>query len=238
MKEKNQDKKDMLLKIEPLISVGAFFILLFSFSFFGIVINVFICITCLINLFKKNTKLSRGKHIYEVSLFFEIILIFLFCKKWVTSEMVASVATTIGIESKIFVFTVGAIMAYLSFRCVFTMIGWFNETVNVKNGSLTESDNSIDYSAIIICILSAIAIITICSRSSFIYPFNDWYDPNCYFTVGKSMMNGIVPYRDLFEHKGPLLYFIHGIAWFISKNTFLGVYFIEIISMFVFLYSN
>ena len=137
-----------------------------------------------------------------------------------------------------FVFAVGVILAYISFRCVYTMIEWLSNTVNIKDNDQVEPDNDIDYSVIIICALCSIGVITICSRSSFIYPFNDWYDSNCYFTVGKSMMNGIIPYRDLFEHKGPLLYFLHGIAWFISKDTFLGVYFMEIISMFVFLFFS
>ena len=50
------------------------------------------------------------------------------------------------------------------------------------------------------------------------------------------MMNGAVPYRDLFEHKGPLLYFLHGLAYLISNNTFLGVYIVEVISFSLFLY--
>ena len=52
------------------------------------------------------------------------------------------------------------------------------------------------------------------------------------------MMNGLVPYRDLFEQKGPLLYFIHGIAWLISRQSFIGVYCFEIISMTVFLFYS
>ena len=62
---------------------------------------------------------------------------------------------------------------------------------------------------IIFCILSALVFITICSKSSPLYAFNDWVDANCYFTVGKSIFKGLVPYRDLFEQKGPVIYFIH-----------------------------
>jgi hypothetical protein len=49
------------------------------------------------------------------------------------------------------------------------------------------------------------------------------------------MMNGMVPYRDLFEQKGPLLYFLYGLTWFVSNDTFLGSYFLEIIAGFFFL---
>lgn len=83
--------------------------------------------------------------------------------------------------------------------------------------------------------LVAVLTITIVSKSSLIYPFNDWEDANCFFTVGKSILSGLIPYRDLYEQKGPLLYFLHAIAACISYNSFLGVYFLEIICCYYFL---
>ncbi len=85
------------------------------------------------------------------------------------------------------------------------------------------------------CSVTATFLLLICTKSSFLYPLNDWVDANIYFTMGKGMMNGRVLYRDIFDHKGPLLYFIHGIASLISFRSFLGVYFIEILSFTFFL---
>lgn len=84
-------------------------------------------------------------------------------------------------------------------------------------------------------LLSAL-FMTICSKCSILCPFNDWYDPNCFFTVGKGMLHGLVPYRDLFEQKGPLLYFIHALAYLISPSSFAGVYVLEILSFQIVLY--
>ena len=84
----------------------------------------------------------------------------------------------------------------------------------------------------------AFVFLTICSRSSFIYIFNNWDDANSYFTMGKVMMNGGVFYRDSFDQKGPLLYFIYGIAYLISHNTFKGVFVIEILSFTAFLVAQ
>ena len=53
--------------------------------------------------------------------------------------------------------------------------------------------------------LAAFLTITVCSKSSFLYPLNDWVDVNCFFTVGRGMLHGLVPYRDLYEQKGDLL---------------------------------
>lgn len=84
----------------------------------------------------------------------------------------------------------------------------------------------------------AFAFLAICSRSSFIYIFNNWDDANSYFTMGKVMMNGGVFYRDSFDQKGPLLYFIYGLAYLISHNTFRGVFVMEIISLSAFLIAQ
>ncbi len=90
--------------------------------------------------------------------------------------------------------------------------------------------------AFFVCLLSAVVFLGICTRSSPLYPLNDWVDSNCFFTVGKAMMKGKVVYRDIYEQKGILLYFIHGLAYLISNTTFLGVYIFEVASYTAFLY--
>ncbi len=85
-------------------------------------------------------------------------------------------------------------------------------------------------------ILSA-AVLLICTKSSPLYPTNDWVDANCYVTIGRAMLHGKLPYRDLFEHKGPLLYIIHALAVLISPEPFFGVFLIEIIAASAFLFA-
>lgn len=84
-------------------------------------------------------------------------------------------------------------------------------------------------------LLTAIATITICSTSSPLYPINLWVDPNTYFTVGKSMFQGLIPYRDVFDHKGPYLYVLHGIAWLVDHDGFLFIWIVEIVCCYFFL---
>lgn len=81
--------------------------------------------------------------------------------------------------------------------------------------------------------LSAIGAMLICTKSSPLYPINDWGDANCFFTVGKTIANGSVLYRDIYEQKGPLLYALHSLAWMISHDTFLGVWLLEILACYV-----
>ncbi|MED4225019.1 hypothetical protein [Neobacillus cucumis] len=71
------------------------------------------------------------------------------------------------------------------------------------------------------------------TQSSPLVVTNEWVDANAFLTVGKGMANGLVPYKDLFEQKGPLLYGLHALAYLISHTTFLGVYILEAIAMFI-----
>jgi len=91
---------------------------------------------------------------------------------------------------------------------------------------LSVQKNGIEYIAIII---SALIVAMLCSRSSFLYALNLWDDVNSYFTMGKSMMHGVVPYRDLFDQKGILLYFMYGVGYLIDNTGFFGVFIIEVV---------
>ena len=78
----------------------------------------------------------------------------------------------------------------------------------------------------------------ICSKSSPLYPMNDWVDVNCFFTVGKSALNGKVLYRDIYEQKGPILYFIYAAIALISDTSFIGAFIVHVIAMTLFLYFS
>lgn len=92
------------------------------------------------------------------------------------------------------------------------------------------------YFIIIFCLLISFIGITICSECSFLYPMNYWVDANAFFTVGKSMLHGLVPYLDLFEQKGPILYFVYMLGALISETSFIGIYLFEILSCSITLY--
>lgn len=79
------------------------------------------------------------------------------------------------------------------------------------------------------CLLAAAAVLMICSTNSFLYPMNPWVDVNCFITVARGWMNGMAPYRDLVEQKGPLLYFIHMIGLLLSPRSYHGFFVLEVV---------
>ena len=79
-------------------------------------------------------------------------------------------------------------------------------------------------------IIVAIVTITIVSACSPLYPFNPWEDTNCFFTLGRGIIHGLVPYRDLYEQKGPLLYFLYAFAALLSEKSFVGAWILECVA--------
>lgn len=82
---------------------------------------------------------------------------------------------------------------------------------------------------IFIILLFSFLLMFLFSESSPIYAINRWVDPHYFFTVGKGIVKGVVPYKDLYEQKGPVLYFLCAGAYLISNDTFLGMFIIEFI---------
>jgi hypothetical protein len=88
-----------------------------------------------------------------------------------------------------------------------------------------------------ICFLTAAVFLFLCTKSSPLYPLNEWVDANIYFTIGKGMMHGFVPYLDLYDQKGPVAFVLYGIASLISGTSFFGVYILETIALSFFLFA-
>lgn len=87
-----------------------------------------------------------------------------------------------------------------------------------------------------LCLFLSALFLLICTKSSFLYPLNDWVDSNIYFTIGKGMMHGHVPYADLYDQKGPNAFFLYGLCSLVSDTSFLGVYLAETLAFALFLY--
>jgi len=84
----------------------------------------------------------------------------------------------------------------------------------------------------------ALLITTLFSTCSFLYPLNPWDDANVYMTIGNAMLSGKDLYVDIFDHKGPVLYLMHEMAAMLSRNNFVGIYLIEILCSFCFMWYS
>ncbi len=90
-------------------------------------------------------------------------------------------------------------------------------------------DKKTDLRAALFCFAASAVLLLICSMNSYLYPLNPWVDVNCFVTVGKGMLEGLVPYRDLIEQKGPLLYALHALTQLVSPGDYHGIYWLEVL---------
>ena len=122
--------------------------------------------------------------------------------------------------------------------CVLALFGtdWLVTILaSVINGHNEGSDSKSEH---VFIGLTAFVMMTLASKCSPFYAFNDWVDPHTMFTVGKSILHGMLPYRDVYEQKGPLLLLLHSAGALISFDTLLGMWVLEVISCFFFLFFS
>jgi hypothetical protein len=86
--------------------------------------------------------------------------------------------------------------------------------------------------------LVAAAYITICSKSSWLYPYNDWDDINIYKLMGQQLLNGKISYTEVWEQKGPIVFLIYALTNLIPGRYFTGLYMLEVLQAFLFLYIS
>lgn len=85
---------------------------------------------------------------------------------------------------------------------------------------------------ITIILIFTFALLFIVSNMSPTYYSNEWSDVNVYFNIGKAIFNGRTLYTEVFDHKGPLIFFIYGLGYLISNDSFFGVFLIEVLGWF------
>ena len=91
---------------------------------------------------------------------------------------------------------------------------------------------------VFLALLCAFLALMVASSSSFLYATNFWTDTNIYFTIGRGMTQGLMPYRDLFDHKGPLLFMLYALGARVSQTSFIGVFLLETVSLAATLYAG
>lgn len=85
--------------------------------------------------------------------------------------------------------------------------------------------------ALALSVLCSVLVLTVATTSSPLYATNFWTDSNLYFTIGRGMLGGLMPYRDLFDHKGPLIFMLYALGALVSDTSFFGVFLLEAVSL-------
>ena len=89
-----------------------------------------------------------------------------------------------------------------------------------------------------ICFVLAFVFLFIASPDSYTHDLFQRTDSANFYTCGKSLIKGLVPYIDFADSKGPLLWLIYGIGYLINPYSYIGVFWLStILYTFVFFYT-
>lgn len=80
-------------------------------------------------------------------------------------------------------------------------------------------------------ILVIVTMATLFMGASPYYQTNPWDDTNAMLTMGRSIQQGLIPFVDIVEQRGPFIYSLYAIAANISNTSFFGVYIVELINI-------
>lgn len=80
-----------------------------------------------------------------------------------------------------------------------------------------------------LCFLLAFVILFVSSPDSYTHDLYQRTDSANFFTSGKSLVKGLIPYSDFTDSKGPLLWTIYGIGYLISHFNYIGVFWLSVI---------
>ena len=92
---------------------------------------------------------------------------------------------------------------------------------------------------VILCIFIATLFVLVFSRStSPLYPdyyayggLTDGGDSLQFQTIGKAWLDGKVPYRDLFDHKGPIIFLVNALGFLLGGGTRCGIVVLQVIAL-------
>lgn len=129
------------------------------------------------------------------------------------------------------------------YNLVMTILGWkrFYEVIFlillifcafIRKFTVEVEEKKLHYMDLAFCVGVTIAVSTFFA----LFPMKNitlFNDSSIFLYIGKRMHCGYVPYKDLFDHKGIVLYFIEYLGLALVPDSYAGVWLIEVLCVFV-----
>lgn len=84
---------------------------------------------------------------------------------------------------------------------------------------------------LLICVSFVISLVFLMFASPYSTPLNDYYgyDSAVFTVLGRGTAEGRIPYLDLYDNKGPMIFYIDALGWLMGGR--LGIFFLQVIFM-------
>lgn len=149
----------------------------------------------------------------------DLLLIFIFIFRW---------SGRIGVFPSVIAGLILAVIASLFIPVVLEIYRPSRSTELSTDTKLSPVDH-------VIALIFGFVIITVVSSASPIVAVNSINDSNALFTLGRGLLHGKIVYRDLMDHKGPIIYLLNTIAALITPYGFTGLWIVESIACYSFI---
>ena len=120
--------------------------------------------------------------------------------------------------------------AALCIGSLFLQFVWVRLVPLRRSSDSGVSGKSARRTQLVFCVCIALAVSTLFR----LFPGNHRLpteDSSVFLYIGQQMKAGKVPYLDLFDHKGPVLYFIEYLGVLIAEKNFTGVWILEVLNI-------
>lgn len=231
------EKKQKLQRIWLVLSGMAFWGLMMPATILGILISIgviYILISVAAVAVEERKIVFDGRSGRLLAAFFVLycILWHSFFERWILSSKIQVITTRMGIKNDTFISMVaiaGIICSlYFTAMVISLLVGEHEKISCISCENLQWKMNVQD---ILICLLIAV----IFGFELATAPFANGYpgtDSAAFLYIGRRMHEGAIPYVDLFDHKGIILYLIEYFGLSISGGKFFGVWILEIAGLF------
>lgn len=85
------------------------------------------------------------------------------------------------------------------------------------------------FQTLLFLFLYSLVLLFIISSDSYTHYVHPRCDSAIFYMSGKAWMEGMVPYVDFADSKGPLLWLIYGVGYLLSPHDFIGMFWFEVI---------
>lgn len=86
---------------------------------------------------------------------------------------------------------------------------------------------------ILILVLSILVVLFLSTSTSFLYSYREQLDSVVFQIIGREWLNGNIPYRDLWDLKGPLIFFVNALGFLLTGSRY-GIVLIQTLFLFIF----
>ncbi len=223
-----------------LIELPLFLLLTDKGKYNILVSGIFYLLLCTFILFytKGKPHISLKIHYPVVSIILSIVSTAIFYMHWNTSHRLDNISEILRFPPKQIYLIIAFLLGLLSLTGIDYIIKIILTLLKKETVLSTKAKNLSDSAIGLYIFITGFLTISLNSQCSPLYAFNDWDDANTIFTVGKSILRGTIPYKDLYEQKGPLIFFLQVPGAAISFNSFVGIWLVEIIFAFFFLFLS